>query len=292
MQDKTGLDYSKVNLYWNNAMPSILGPYMMDGFGFPVGAGMFRFQSETRIVEDMIRGIDRNSAVLDMGSGIGCWTEYFARYFRKVISIESSKPLYEAMKRRCAHYPGVKAVYGDVMTFEPGERHELVFLGGMLMYLNENDVITLLRKITPSLGPRGVILCRETTVRNSVVTRSGEYQAVYRSIEVYKDIFRKSGLDIIKVRKNAPYVLLQMGCELIKKWKTVMPEPVQLIPVTGHILYWALRLGNPWIARIAEKLDIEFPELENHFFMLRSGDRDPHNNKADVTTQVQSGKGT
>jgi trans-aconitate methyltransferase len=281
LQDKADLDYSKVNLYWNNTRPSILGPYMMDGFGFPVGAGKFRFQAETGIVKHLIRDLDRNGAVLDLGSGIGYWTEYFAQHFRKVISIESSGPLYEAMKGRCSHYPNVKAVHGDVMTFEPEDRYELVFLGGMLMYLNESDAITLLRKITSSLGPRGVILCRETTVTNGVVTRSGEYQAVYRSIEVYKDIFRKSGLDIIKVQKNVPYVLLQMGCELIKKWKTIVPEPVQLIPVAGHILYWVLRLGNPWITGIAEKLGTVFPELENHFFMLRAGDHGPLNNKAD-----------
>jgi SAM-dependent methyltransferase len=281
LQDKADLDYSKVSQYWNNTRPSILGPYMMDGFGFPVGAGNFRFQAETGIVKHLIRELDRNGAVLDLGSGIGYWTEYFAQYFRKVISIESSKPLCEAMKRLCAQYPNVKAVHGDVMTFEPEDRYELVFLGGMLMYLNENDAITLLRKITSSLGPRGVILCRETTVRNGVVTRSGEYQAVYRSIELYKDIFRKSGLDIIKVQKNVPYVLLQMGCELIKKWKTIVPEPIQLIPVAGHILYCVLRLGNPWITRIAEKLDIVFPELENHFFMLRAGDHGLLNNKAD-----------
>ncbi len=88
LQDKTGLDYSKVSLYWNNTRPSILGPYMMDGFGFPVGAGRFRFQVETGIVQDLIRGLDRNGTVLDMGSGIGYWTECFAQYFRKVISIE------------------------------------------------------------------------------------------------------------------------------------------------------------------------------------------------------------
>ena len=119
------------------------------------------------------------------------------------------------------------------------------------------------------------LLCRETTVRNGIVTRSGEYQAVYRSTQVYKNIFRKSGLDIIKVQKNVPYVLLQMGCELIKKWKTVVPEPIQFIPVAGHILYWLLRFGNPWITRIAEKPDIVFPELENHFFMLRPSDHGP-----------------
>ena len=47
------LDYSKVRAYWRHAKPSILGPYMMDGFGFPAAAGRFRLydraaQSVTR----------------------------------------------------------------------------------------------------------------------------------------------------------------------------------------------------------------------------------------------------
>ena len=38
------LDYSKVRGYWGRAKPSMLGPYMMEGFGFPAGAGRFRFR--------------------------------------------------------------------------------------------------------------------------------------------------------------------------------------------------------------------------------------------------------
>ena len=33
------LDYSKVRTYWKQATPSILGPYMTDGFGFPASGG-------------------------------------------------------------------------------------------------------------------------------------------------------------------------------------------------------------------------------------------------------------
>jgi len=40
------LDYEAVQRYWNNARPSILGPYMMEGFGFPPAAGLFRFNAE------------------------------------------------------------------------------------------------------------------------------------------------------------------------------------------------------------------------------------------------------
>ena len=49
------VNYEKINHYWNNAMPSILGPYMMDGFGFPSSAGRFRFHAECRIVNQLIQ---------------------------------------------------------------------------------------------------------------------------------------------------------------------------------------------------------------------------------------------
>ncbi len=272
-QENTNIDYSRVNQYWNNAKPSIMGPYMMDGFGFPASAGLFRFRAEKAIVHELVQGLDRNGTVLDIGCGIGYWAGYFAKNFQKVIAIESSRPLYDALKQRCSSYSNIETIHGNVEKFEPKESYELVFLGGMLMYLNENDVNILLQKIMPALQPGAIILCRESTVREGVVTRKGEYQAVYRSVQTYENIFRKCGLDVIRVKKNTPYILMQMGCELIKKWKSIVPDPLQLIPIAGYLVYWGLRLGNPWITQIAEKMGIDFPELENHFFVLQVSDR-------------------
>jgi trans-aconitate methyltransferase len=273
LQKSADIDYSRVNQYWNNARPSIMGPYMMDGFGFPASAGRFRFCAEKAIVQQLIKGINCDGTVLDLGCGIGYWTEYFAQNFQKVIAIESSSPLYAALKQQCLPYSNVETIHANVEKFEPEESYKLVFLGGMLMYLNENDVTILLRKIIPSLEPGSIVLCRETTVRKGVVTRRGEYQAVYRSVKTYENIFRKCGFDVISVQKNEPYILMQMGCELIKKWKSILPEPLQLVPIAGRFVYWGLRLGNPWVMQIAKKLGIDFPELENHFFVLRVSNR-------------------
>ena len=67
----TEIDYETVNRYWEKATPSILGPYMMDGFGFPTSAGGFRFRAESRIVRRLTRDVKENGTVLDLGSGIG-----------------------------------------------------------------------------------------------------------------------------------------------------------------------------------------------------------------------------
>ena len=278
MNDETGstaktLDYSIVYSYWKKVTPSILSPYMMEGFGFPASAGRFRFHAESVIVQQLIDNakVDTAGAILDLGSGVGCWAEFFAQKFKKVIAVEASSPLFDSMVQRCSSYDNFTPIQGDVLSYEPEGRFSLIFLGGLLMYLNENDVVALLNKLKSFLNPGGIILCRETTIRNGTITRGGEYQAVYRSVPTYLNLFNKCDLTVVKTCLNLPYILMQMGCELIKKWKASVPENLQMVPAVGHLAYWGLRLGNPWITRMPAAVGIDFPELTNHFFLICSG---------------------
>ncbi|MBW2293763.1 MAG: methyltransferase domain-containing protein [Deltaproteobacteria bacterium] len=265
------LDYATVSRYWSKAKPSIMGPYMMDGFGFPASAGSYRFDAECEIVERLIRSasIQSDGTVLDLGSGVGFWAEYFAQRFDRVIALEASVPLYEAMVARCSQYSNATLLNDDVLGFEPEGRYSMIFLGGMLMYLNESDVIALLERVTPFLEPGGIVLCRESTVRSGTLTRQGDYQVVYRSVQSYSSLFSKCGLSVDHVELNTPYFLMQMGCEFIKQWKAMVPGPLQAIPVVGGLTYRLLRMGGAGLTRLPDALGIDFPELTNHFFVLR-----------------------
>ena len=265
----TTLDYEAVSRYWSTAASSILGPYMMDGFGFPADAGRFRFRAECRIANRLIHGANRDGCVLDLGSGIGFWTEHFSQRFSRVVAVEASQSLYEELEQRCAPYPNVKTIHGDVMAFRPEDQYDVVFLGGLLMYLNEEDVISLLRKLVPSLQPGGIILCRETTVRQGTTTRQGNYQAVYRNVADYERVFAECELSVLNVKMNTAYVLIQMGCEFVRKWKVLVPAPIQCLPVVGRLVYGGLRLGYPWITHVPAGLGVPYPELTNHFFVLQ-----------------------
>ncbi len=273
------LNYSKVRAYWKSARPSMLGPYMMDGFGFPVGAGRFRFRGELNAVAEAIQDLGPDTSVLDLGSGVGIWTEYFAQRFAKVVAVEASSTLYDALKKRCSPYPNVTTHECDVLSFDPTDHCSpsgefgLVFLGGLLMYLNDQDVATLLRKLLPCLKPDAIVLCRESTIRHGVRTLQGDYQVTYRSVETYQDLFADAGFNVAKVQANTAYINAQMACELIKKWKVVVPDRVQCLPIVGRLAYWGLRLGYPWNTRLIpwllSKMGREFPLLTNHFFVLR-----------------------
>ena len=269
MGNMATLDYQSVSRYWDQASPSVLAPYIMDGYGFPMGAGHFRFRAECRIVRRLTHGADVSGRLLDLGSGVGFWTEYLAPRFARVISVEGSRPLFEALEQRCAAYSNVQVIHCDVNQFQPKDRCAMVFLGGLLMYLNEEDVIGLLKKLIPLLQPNGFILCRETTVREGCVARQGEYQAMYRSVEVYRRIFAACGLSVVRVQKNKPYILLQMGCELVKKWKALVPARLQAISLVGCLVYWGLRAGYPWITRLPAAMGLAYPQLTNHFFVLQ-----------------------
>jgi len=242
----------------------------MDGFGFPVSAGKFRFHAEAMIVRRLLHGIEHDGAVLDLGSGVGYWAEEFASRFSQVIAVEGSNALYPALDERCGPIPNIRILHGNVLAFEPDSQFSLVFLGGLLMYLNETDVIALLQKLRPYLGPEGIILCRESTVRGEAVTRTGDYPVVYRSVSDYEGIFKQCGLSLKQIERNEPYILLQMGCELIREWKQIIPESIQALPVVGRLTYWSLRLGARWIKPLPKILSTPFPHLENHFFVLQA----------------------
>ena len=264
----TEIDYATVNRYWEAASPSVLGPYMMDGFGFPAIAGDFRFQSEARIARRLTATVKPDGAALDLGSGIGFWAEEFAARFSHVVAVEASATLFHALRERSAPHANIRPVHGNVLAFEPDCPFDLIFLGGLLMYLNEADVIALLRRLVPFLKPGGMILCRESTVRGETQARHGDYQVVYRSVPDYRRVFRQCGLSLRHLERNEAYMLVQLGCETVQMWKDRVPGRLQLLRGVGHMTYFLLRLGNPWITRVPRLLGLAFPKLENHFFVL------------------------
>jgi len=138
------------------------------------------------------------------------------------------------------------------------------------MYLNECDVVELLRRVTPLLSQGDMVPCRESTVRNGTHSRQGSYQAVYRSVQDYSSVFERSGLEVIQVETNHPYILLKLGCEAIDKWKAVVPSNVQVLPLVGRLVYSGLRNGFPWIARLPVAFVVRFPKLTKYHFLLRA----------------------
>ncbi|WP_094709572.1 trans-aconitate 2-methyltransferase [Hahella sp. CCB-MM4] len=263
------IDTARVRHYFDRVSPSLMGPYMMDGFGFPQGAGKYRLKKELAIAESLLSGLENNDLALDLGSGVGHWTQWLASRFRRVESVEASRSLYEQLELRCQRHLNVHTYCGNALSYQPSRKVDLAFLGGLLMYLSDDDNTKLLTHLRNNLSTTGVILARESTVRSMTQHKQGDYSVIYRTIKHYEALFADAGLELSQIQLNTAYELLQIGCETVKHWKSSVPQKWQMLPVVGGSVYWGLRASSGWLPGLLRKSDREFPVLQNHFFLLR-----------------------
>jgi len=151
-----------------------------------------------------------------------------------------------------------------MLTFA-GDLPNICSLAGLLC--------ALLRSLKNRLIEGGTIILRESTVHQGISLSQGEYQAVYRSVNRYRQLFDRVGLFRMEVRRNYGYTNLVTAEELVnlrRRWLPFLPGNSTTL---GSLTWWALRLTAPitfWVLpQILSQLNIPWPRLQNHFFRLR-----------------------
>ena len=239
----------------------------------PLNAVSHRLGKELRIVGKWLKDLDDSSRVLDVGCGAGAWVEFFASRYRSVIGVERSLLMVEAARDRLADVSNAQILRGDSRKDLPEGPFELIFVGGLFMYLNYSDALALLRSLKGRLSDGGSIILRESTVRTGVFLAEGEYQAVYRSVDLYRQLFQEAGIAGVEVQQNPGYSDIVIAEEMVdfrRKWLPFLPKDSRLL---GHVTWWALKCAAPisfWaLPKVLSKLNIPWPRLQNHFFLLR-----------------------
>jgi len=246
----------------------------------PASASRYRQRDELRTIADWLDHVGNSGRVLDVGCGSGAWAERFAERYGSVIGIEQSPLMVNASRERVAHLPNIEILEGDGRHDLPEGPFDMIFLGGLCMYLNDADVVALLNSLRDRLSDRGSIILRESTVRHGVAVASGDYQAVYRSVNSYQRLFEKSGPLSVEVRRNYGYTSMVTAEELVdlrRRWLPFLPKESVML---GSMTWWALRGTTPlsfWaLPRVLSRLNISWPRLQNHFFKLRVGGFEGH----------------
>ena len=239
----------------------------------PARALGYRLRKELTTIGEWLEMVGDSGRALDLGCGAGAWVENFAQRYMSVIGVERSPLMVEAAKKRVAHMPNAQILQGDSRKDLPDGPFNMVFLGGLCMYLNDTDVVELLRSLKGRLSEEGSIILRESTVREGMLLAKGEYQAVYRSVELYGQLFEEAGFSQAEVIQNSAYSNLLFAEELVdfrRKWLSFLPKDS---PLLGHLTWWVLRGITPisfWaLPQALSALNIPWPRLQNHFFRLR-----------------------
>lgn len=272
---KPQIDDAAVKKYFDNAKGGTAATVSMmtHEFNLPASAAGYRLQKEIETISDWLGEVNESGRVLDVGCGAGAWSEIFSRRYKTVIGIEQSSLMLKAARERVANLPNVQILEGDGRHALPEGPFDMIFLGGLCMYLNDDDLIELLQSLKNRLTEGGSIILRESTLHQGVYLAQGEYQAVYRSVNLYRQLFDDAGPFRVEVRRNYAYTNLVTAEELVslrRKWLPFLPAESTTL---GSLTWWALRGTTPvsfWaLPRIFSKLGIPWPRLQNHFFRLR-----------------------
>jgi len=266
------LDYEAVRRYWDRtAGTAAAASYMAHEQGLPQSCVDDRFARERQVVERWFAGLGPQAAVLDVGSGSGAWTALFAQRYARVVGIEQSAGMVADARERLRELTHAEIIQGDCLSVPIEGRFDGAFFGGLLMYLNREDVARLLARVG-ELVPDGPIILRESSGPGRVELRTGDYQVAYRSPAEYAEIASEAGLRMTAVERNRGYARMEVAVNLVDQVRRLPALKRRDPALVGGPLWRALRATGPvtldLIPDAVRKMGIAWPHLTNNFMLL------------------------
>ncbi len=170
--------------FWERCAPSIQGMYLSY-----LGDEIDRLE-RPEILSYLPSFKDK--AVLDLGAGIGRYTGEFAQTAARVVSVDLSTPLMDENRLRNSAHSQIEYICSDAMALSfPDRSFDLIFLNSLLMYLEDDEVTLLLRRISKWLKPRGFLFFRESCAPVRLQSTNSSYFAIYRNLIEYPRFFGK-----------------------------------------------------------------------------------------------------
>jgi len=149
---------------------------------------------------DVISGLPDVSCfdVVEMGSGIGRFTKYFAEHGRSVVATDFIESFVQKNIESHSHYGNVTFKIVDAVNHECDTSScDLVFTNWLLMYLSDAEVIEFCMNALEWIRPGGYFHIRESCTEPSTKAPKklvkNENPTYYRHASVYMHILGKMG---------------------------------------------------------------------------------------------------
>lgn len=173
-----------------------------------------KIDDETRKVFSWLPSLSQLS-VLDLGAGVGQWSFRFAdRGASRVLAVEYASGLAELGRQEAAAHQldQVEFVVSPAEHFDTAEVFDLIYISGLCVYLNDDQLDLLLGRVSRFVKPGGLIMLRDgTSIQgryelNNVYSQhlDEHYSAVYRTVDDYVDRFEAMGLQLLRHENMFP----------------------------------------------------------------------------------------
>ena len=203
-------------------------------------------QRDKQAKEKIERFLDirKNMSVLDLGCGVGRWGEFFCPKVARYIGIDGSTKMIERAKENLSKFNNKELLVGNLRRIENEiialhdeiQQYDIVFICGVLMYLNDSEVIAVLKQL-PALINNGRQVCFiESMSQNTRLTLKDiyseelkqNYSAIYRTEEEFLQMMRDAFGDKLMLERN---VLMDFSDGMQRKREHVTLE---------HCVIWRL----------------------------------------------------
>jgi cyclopropane fatty-acyl-phospholipid synthase-like methyltransferase len=168
----------------------------------------FAKYEEAKLVEYLKR--QKKISVLDLGCGNGRWAGILRGKLSRYVGIDFSETF---IKHAKVQYPD-EAMYSfncmPAQNYRVNEKYDVIFIIGLLTYLNDDQIRTMVENIKMMLHSDGTIF-----VRNVTVDRHDPTRKVYdRKLNIIEKIFGRMKYQLIR-RSPEEEILFFKGMNLI-----------------------------------------------------------------------------
>ncbi len=154
-----------------------------------------KIAEEEARVADYLADLPTDVTVLDLGGGNGHWGLELAARARHVHVVDYCEPLLASgrAKAAAAGVGNITFEHAAAQDFDSPQPFDLIFISGLLLYLNDDELQALTGKLRGYSRPGTVLLLRDgtgTTGRHEITGRWSEalqasYAAIYRTRDEY-----------------------------------------------------------------------------------------------------------
>lgn len=171
------------------------------GFSFKKSLGQ-NFLIDTNVLHNIVKAaeLDKSTAVLEIGPGIGALTEHLARAAGKVVAIELDQRLLPILADTLAPYPNVEIVHGDVLKVDLHQLFQEKFADYSTIHVVANlpYYVTspiLMRLLEEELPLQNIVVMMQKEVAERIAAGPGGKE--YGALSIIAQYFAKPEIAII-----------------------------------------------------------------------------------------------
>ena len=152
--------------------------------------------------------LNKDMTVLDLGGGDGYWAFKFADKAKEVVVVDYCSDLTHRGDERAKEENVDNIVFLElpIQDFTSNIKYDLIFIAGVLLYLNDEDLEKLIKNIKVYSKIGTILILRDgtgTLGRYCINTKYSEYlktyySAIYRTRGEYMQAFKKAGFELVK----------------------------------------------------------------------------------------------